>query len=182
VPMALESTSTKIRLLTLAILMLPMAVMAADLRIAWDPNSEEDLQGYGVYFSSGVYGPPYNLVGYVELTELPDENNPTFLISGLTAGAKYSLAVTAYDADGNESYYSSPVCVEVGVGQIQCAALDASSSTSAGDGGGGGGGGGGGCFISAAAGNPAASWTSPGWFLAPITLAGFASLILKTSK
>lgn len=160
--MAMGNTATKIRLLTLAILMLPMAVMAADVRIAWDPNSEADLQGYGVYFSSGIYGPPYNLAGYVELTELPNENSPTFLITGLTTGAKYSLAVTAYDADGNESYYSSPVCIEVGVGQIQCASLDASSSTSSG--GGGGGGGGGGCFISAAAGSPAPSWAFPRWF------------------
>jgi hypothetical protein len=138
--------------------------MAADVRIAWDPNSEEDLQGYGVYFSSGIYGPPYSLVGYVELSELDNENSPTFLISGLTTGAKYSLAVTAYDAEGNESYYSSPVCIEVGVGQIQCTALDASSSTSSGDSGGGGGGGGGGCFISTAANSPLCSWIFSGWF------------------
>jgi hypothetical protein len=155
------STSFKINLLAIAILFLPMAAMAADVRIAWDPNSEEDLQGYGVYFSSGIYGPPYNLVGYVELTELPNENSPTFLITGLATGAKYSLAVTAYDADGNESYYSSPVCIEVGVGQIQCASLDASSSTSSGSGGGGGGGG---CFISAAAASPAGFWIFSGWF------------------
>jgi hypothetical protein len=159
--MALGSTSSKIKLLAMAILLLPVAAMAADVRIAWDPNSEEDLQGYGVYFSSGIYGPPYSLVGYVDLSELPDENNPTFLISGLTAGAKYSLAVTAYDADGNESYYSSPVCIEVGVGQIQCASLDASSSAGSD---GGGGGGGGGCFISAAAASPVGFWIFSGWF------------------
>jgi hypothetical protein len=180
--MTLASTSSKIKLLAIAILLLPVAAIAADVRIAWDPNSEEDLQGYGVYFSSGVYGPPYSFVGYVELSELANESSPTFLISGLTAGAKYSLAVTAYDADGNESYYSSPVCIEVGAGQIQCASLGGSSSVSSGDsGGGGGGGGGGGCFISAAVGSPVSSSMVPEW-IALIPLAGFASLILKTSK
>ena len=172
--LSLRGTHSQIKLFAIAIFLMPIAAIAADVRIAWDPNSEDNLRGYGVYFSSGIYGPPYNLVGYLELSELPNENSPTFLITGLTTGTKYSLAVTAYDTDGNESYYSSPVCIEVGVGQIQCAALDASSSTSSG----GGGGSGGGCFISAAADSRPNVSAVPGW-VALIPLAGFVALIKR---
>lgn len=138
------------------LLLSAIPAQAGEVTLAWDPNTEKDLKGYGVYFSQGIYGPPYQLAGYVELTDLNDPQAPTFTVTGLTAGTVYSLAVTAYDAEGNESYYSSPVCIESGVGQIQCASFSATSSSAAPSSSGGGGGGGGGCFISTASGG--------GWF------------------
>jgi hypothetical protein len=124
------------------LLLFSASAQAADVNLAWNPNTEKDLKGYGVYFSQGTNGPPYQLAGYVDVADLPDPQEPVFTISGLTAGTDYSIAVTAYDTSGNESYYSQPVCAEAGVSQVECAASGYGE-----DGGGSGGGGGGGCFI-----------------------------------
>jgi hypothetical protein len=152
----IPSTASIVGILLLLILSTSAPALSADLTLAWDPNSEQGLDGYGVYISSGNYGPPYDLFGFVQLSELEDPDSPSFVVTGLTPGARYAIALTAYDVDGKESPYSSPVCVEIGVGQIQCASLSSSSSSSSG---GGGGGGGSGCFIaSATAGNGARPW------------------------
>jgi hypothetical protein len=152
----IPSTASVVGILLFLLLSTSAPALSADLTLAWDPNSEQDLDGYGVYISSGNYGPPYDLFGFVQLSELEDPDSPSFVVTGLTPGARYAIALTAYDVGGKESPYSSPVCVEVGVGQIQCAPLSSSSSPSSGSGGGGGGGV---CFIaSAAAGNGARPW------------------------
>ncbi len=114
----------------LDLFLLATSAQAIDVTLAWDPNTEKDLKGYGVYYSQGTYGPPYQLAGYVEVVDLDDPQEPSFTVVGLAAGTEYSLAVTAYDAEGNESYYSEPVCIEAGVGQVQCAYFGASSSAS----------------------------------------------------
>jgi hypothetical protein len=126
--------------------------MAADVTLAWDANAESDLEGYGVYFRRGSSGPPYDLFGYVAVDELSNADSPTFTVTGLQQGATYYFAVTAYDASGNESAYSAPVCAQVGDTVTACAASGStappSSSSAAGSGtSSGGGGGGGGCFI-----------------------------------
>jgi hypothetical protein len=116
---------------------------AADATLAWDPNSEVDLAGYGVYYQKFPPDQQYDLFGYVALAELDDSGSPAFTVSGLDLGSQYQFAVTAYDSAGNESAYSIPVCAEIGsVNSV----ISCPSSES--DGGGGGGGGGGGCFIS----------------------------------
>lgn len=110
-----------------------------DATLAWDPNTEPDLEGYGVYFSKDTPGPPYNLFGYVTTAELDDSANPTFTVTGLVKGARYFLSLTAYDTSGAESSFSAAVCADVGDTIAPC------PSASTGDGGGGSGGGG--CFI-----------------------------------
>jgi uncharacterized membrane protein YgcG len=129
---------------------------AADVKLAWSPNSEGDLAGYGIYYRRDAGGPPFELVGYVAVEELPDRDNPTFTVSGLLIGSKYYFAATAYDDAGNESAFSNTVCASVGDRIELCD--DAGNGSGGGGGGGGssggggggsagGGGGGGGCFI-----------------------------------
>ena len=136
-------------------LLLPVFASAADVTLAWDPNTDANLEGYGIYFKKDDPRPPYDLFGYVTIDELSDPNNPTFTVTGLDEGSQYYIAATAYDSAGNESGYSNYVCAEIGVGgQItpcgtgvtgsEPAASDAVTASS-----GGGGGGGGGCFIEA---------------------------------
>ena len=120
--------------------------MAADVTLAWDSNSEQDLAGYGIYMSEGRTGPPYNLVGYIALSEFRNSEAPTFTLTGLEDGVDYAIAVTAYDAAGAESAYSESVCIEGGAGQIDCASINSASVTGS-DTGSSSGGGGGGCFI-----------------------------------
>jgi len=121
------------------------SVLSADVTLAWDPNSEPDLEGYGVYFRKGTPGPPYDLAGNLSLADLTNDAAPFFIVSGLEKGFKYYFAVTAYDTAGNESTYSSAVCADIGDTITACPAASSSSAS----GSGGGGGGGGGCFISA---------------------------------
>jgi uncharacterized membrane protein YgcG len=148
-------------LCVLFLLFLAAPALSADVTLAWDPNTEADLEGYGMYFKQGASGPPYDLVGYVTLEELKDPDNPTFAITDLEKGSNYYFAVTAYDTAGNESAYSTPVCAQIGDQILPCASSDGSggSSESGGSGGSGGssgssGGGGGGCFIETSSDHP----------------------------
>ncbi len=129
------------------------SAFAADVTLAWNPNTENDVEGYGVYFSQDDSGPPFSLFGYVALSELSDSDNPSFTVTGLETGARYYFAVTAYDTSGNESDFSSSVCADVDGDVITpCVSANTGSGGESGSSGGGGGGGGG-CFIESSAAN-----------------------------
>src|SRR4030042_17810 len=89
-------------LILVAIVIAPSILFAAQIRLAWDANSEPDLAGYKVYYgtASRVYGTPMN-VG----------NVTTYTVTGLTLGQTYYMAVTAFDnaTPANESGYSTEV-------------------------------------------------------------------------
>jgi polysaccharide export outer membrane protein len=76
------------------------SALAAQLKLAWDANTEPALEGYKVYYgtASRSYGRPVN-VGKVT----------TYILTGLTLGQTYYVAVTAYDKSNNESRYSNEV-------------------------------------------------------------------------
>jgi len=124
---------------------------AWDVTLAWDPNQEGDLEGYGIYYKRGAAGPPYDFFGYVDISDLTDEETPAFTVTGLQQGATYYFAVTAYDASGNESAYSSPVCAQVGPVVTPCtppsSGAASGGSSSAPGSGASAAGGGSGCFI-----------------------------------
>ena len=118
------------------------SVLSAEVTLAWDPNSEPDLGGYGVYFRKDTQeGPPYDydLADYITLADLANIYAPSFVVSGLDKGVRYYFVATAYDTAGNESTFSNVVCADVGDTITPCP--DSASRAS--------GGGGGGCFISA---------------------------------
>jgi len=132
----------------------PIFAFAADVTLAWDPNTEPDLEGYGVYFKKDAPGPPYDLFGNVALPELTDPDNPAFTLTGLQKGSRYYITLTAYDTAGNESAYAAPVCAEIGDQIVACASAEDSGGAGSSGGGsssggssGGGSGGGAGCFI-----------------------------------
>ena len=104
----------------LFLLLVAPAALAADVKLAWDPNNTTDLAGYGIYFRESIDGPPYDLYGYVTLAELQDINLPTFTVTDLKNGFRYFFAVTAFDTEGNESYYSNSVCTECGDNNSPC--------------------------------------------------------------
>ncbi len=72
----------------------------AQIKLAWDPNTDPDLAGYRVYYgtASRSYGLPID-VGNVTTCTVP----------GLTPGVTYYFAITAYDISHNESGYSNEV-------------------------------------------------------------------------
>ena len=73
-------------------------IVNEDILLTWQANSEIDISGYRVYY--GTTNRDYGLPIPVEGTE--------YLIVGLSPDVTYYFAVTAVDASGNESGYSSP--------------------------------------------------------------------------
>jgi len=73
---------------------------AADVTLAWNPNSEEDLAGYRIYYgtASGDYDHALELGNQTEYT-----------VADLVEGLLYYFSATAYDLSGNESDYSNEV-------------------------------------------------------------------------
>jgi hypothetical protein len=76
--------------------------------LEWNANVEPDLAGYRVYYGSrsGSYMQPKG-------NGLDSGRVTSYTIAGLPVGATYYIAITAYDAAGNESGYSSEVATIV---------------------------------------------------------------------
>ena len=87
--------------LLFALITLPVtAAYAADVTLAWDPNTEPGITGYKIYWgpSSGNYTSSKD-VG----------NNTSATITGLDEGKTYYFAATAYNSDGIESGFSRQI-------------------------------------------------------------------------
>ncbi|MFO7708500.1 MAG: fibronectin type III domain-containing protein [Desulfobacterales bacterium] len=155
--------------------------LCADVTLAWDPNREDDLEGYGIYFRQGSSGPPYNLAGYVTLDELANPYAPSFTVTGLQEGTRYYFAATAFDVDGNESYYSNSVCAYIAIGGAVSACTSSTSGTSSTGGStgasSGGSGGDGGCFIASSAQGREATGIAGLTLILSVGLAGLFSMI-----
>ena len=110
--------------------------LAWDVNIAWDPNTESNLDGYTVYYAKNSPGPPFEYVGDLPLSNLPNPNHPSTVITSLEGNVKYYFALTAYDTDGNESSFSRNLCVSNdGQTTIDCTpAVSASFGNSSGSG------------------------------------------------
>jgi PKD repeat protein len=96
----------------------------ASVTLAWDKTVTNqdgspcmDLAGYMIYYDSDQSGAPYNGSGLdqgaspivVPVSLLSDPNNPDFVLSGLTPGITYQVAITAFDSGSNESGYSNEI-------------------------------------------------------------------------
>ena len=80
----------------------PPAALTAQIKLAWNPNTESNLAGYKVYY--GTNPRTYSAVINVG-------NVTTYTLTGLVAGEMYYIAVTAFDTSvpPNESAYSNEV-------------------------------------------------------------------------
>jgi len=90
-----------IPLLIFLFLLIPSPpLFAAQVKLAWDPNSETNLAGYRLYYGTapGIYDQAID-VG----------NQTDYLLTELEAERSYFFAVTAYNTAGHESDYSREV-------------------------------------------------------------------------
>jgi hypothetical protein len=134
----------------------PSLCLAKNITLGWDANPEPDLEGYVIYRNIESPGPPFKYTDELPEDELKNPLNPQVTITGLNEHTQYYISVTAYDTQGNESYFSDQLCVEIVDSLIEsCGVIlntPSSSSESSGSGSGGGSGGAA-CFISSAAGD-----------------------------
>ena len=76
----------------------------AQIKLAWDRNTEPDVAGYQVYYGMTSRNYKYSIdVG----------NVTTYTIRGLKQGVTYYIALTAYDSANNESAFSNEVSGKV---------------------------------------------------------------------
>jgi len=91
--------------LTLAV---TTTVNAKTITMTWDASPDSRVTGYKIYYSTTSPDPPFNGTGANEGPSPIDVgNNLTATLSGLVNEQAHYLAVTAYDAAGNESDYSN---------------------------------------------------------------------------
>jgi fibronectin type 3 domain-containing protein len=81
-------------------LVLCQSALAAQIKLAWDANTESDLAGYKVYYGTSSK----SFSGSVDVG-----NVTSYTLTGLTQGQTYYVAVTAHNTSGSESSYSSEV-------------------------------------------------------------------------
>jgi hypothetical protein len=115
---------SSVRVVCLLVVLLCFAYPAdgIDITLAWEPNVETDLSGYKVYYKTGSPGPPYNGWGAlqgdspieIEAYQVLVGSECEFTISNLDETRVYYFVVTAFDAELNESDYSSEVCYNCG--------------------------------------------------------------------
>ena len=82
----------------------PLHAAAADVTLAWDANTEPDLEGYVVHYGTASRNYPHRF-------DVGNQNRHT--VNGLNEGSIYYFAVTAYDTSGNESAYSTELVYAV---------------------------------------------------------------------
>ena len=102
----------------LAFLLLNVASgFSADIKLAWDPNTEADLAGYKVYYGTsprtGTDPKSCGTCGYTSF--VPVGNVTAYTANNLAGGQTYYFSVTASDLSQNESGFSNEVSGTAGV-------------------------------------------------------------------
>jgi type IV pilus assembly protein PilY1 len=88
-------------------LIMAQYVLAAQIRLSWNADTESDLAGYKVYYGNKV---AYVSTAIIYPASIDVGNETIFTLTGLTQGMTYCVAVTAYDTSNNESRLSAEVC------------------------------------------------------------------------
>ena len=84
----------------LLLALFPARLAASALTLAWDPNTENDLAGYNVYY--GIASSDYGFV--INVGNVTD-----YTVTDLEPETQYYFAITAYDTSWNESDFSVEV-------------------------------------------------------------------------
>ena len=80
------------------IILLPVIACGAEITLAWDANTEDDLKGYIIYYGTASRN-------YSNSIDVGDTT--LYTISGFQEGVTYYLAAKAYDYEDNQSGFSA---------------------------------------------------------------------------
>ncbi|MGQ9632474.1 MAG: TolB family protein [bacterium] len=80
-----------------------VALSRTIVRLSWSANAEEDLAGYRIRYESEGQAPT-----------VVDVGNTTSRTMSLPSNVLYKFSISAYDASGNESDFSSPISLKLG--------------------------------------------------------------------
>ncbi len=114
-----------------AILLFPVfssICFAKVVTLGWDANPEPDLEGYIIYRNVDSPGPPYKFSSTLPEDDLSNPLVPAVKLTGLKENTEYFVAVTAYDKEGNESYFSDEICVKILDSVIESCSVSLSSN------------------------------------------------------
>ena len=159
----------------------PSLCLAKTVTLGWDANPEPDLEGYVIYRNVESPGPPYKYADELPEDELKNPLHPQVKITGLNKDTRYYIAVTAYDTQGNESYFSDQLCLEIVDSLVEnCGViLNAPSSSSESSGGSGSGNNREACFINSTSGTSGQRWVMAGIVIIMLL---FVSRLLSVAK
>jgi len=79
---------------------------AGSAKLTWTANTEEDLQGYKVYYATSSHAGTCP-TGYTSSFSVADDANTGYWMDTLTPGQRYYFQVTAIDTSANESACST---------------------------------------------------------------------------
>jgi Divergent InlB B-repeat domain len=114
---------TSVMFLSGALLVIGARVEAASLSLGWnapttntDGTQLSDLDGYRVYMATSVPAPTCPSSSYIFVASPTSAPSPgaalSYRLASLTAGATYSVAITAVDLGGLESQCTAPVSAQ----------------------------------------------------------------------
>ena len=94
-------------------------IHAIDVTLGWDPNPENKLGGYKIYYKSERSGPPYNGIDadqgpspiILPIEEMDNPSTPKYTLTGLDDEKDYFFRLRAYSGEGldKESGFSNEV-------------------------------------------------------------------------
>jgi len=93
--------------------------------LIWKANSESDLAGYKIYYSTRVRNNNCPPGGYDNVVDA--KNVTSYDIVGLNEGVTYYFSITSYDKLGNESCFSNEVSKLIPVTPVNCTSFTYSS-------------------------------------------------------
>jgi len=95
-----DSKAVALVVFSLVLIVLPVAAHGAEVTLAWDANTENDIKGYKIYYGTASR----NYSGSIKVGDITQTT-----ISNFQEGLTYYFAATAYDFDDNESAFSEEV-------------------------------------------------------------------------
>lgn len=99
-----------VALLALFLYLTIATAYSQDVTLSWDPSPSSSVTGYKVYYKEGDQSLPFDGVDAENgISPIDVGDRLDAALTGLLDGETYYFAVTAYDAQGNESAYSNIV-------------------------------------------------------------------------